>query len=118
MEKTIIFGLQEKREENYFETLDMVVKWLSKSVTVETVIENIDYVAKLESRRGEHQILIKLTSFSKNLEVLKNKRNLTSSKIRVDEGLPIEAKRIRKELVRHIKDAEKWGHKAFLKRMF
>jgi hypothetical protein len=25
-----IFGLQEKRQENYFETLDMVVKWLSE----------------------------------------------------------------------------------------
>jgi hypothetical protein len=49
----IIFVLQEKREENYFETLDVVVKWLSESVTVETMIKNIDYVSRLGSRRGE-----------------------------------------------------------------
>jgi hypothetical protein len=42
----IIFGLQEKTEQSYFETLDMVVKWLSKTMKVETS-ENINYVARL-----------------------------------------------------------------------
>jgi hypothetical protein len=46
----IIFGLQAKREENYFETLDMVVKWLSKSMK-----------ARLGGRRGQNPILIKFT---------------------------------------------------------
>jgi hypothetical protein len=36
----IIFGLQKKKEENNFETLDMVVKWLSQSTNVETMINN------------------------------------------------------------------------------
>jgi hypothetical protein len=47
---------------------------------------------------------------------LKNKRNLASSEVRVDEGLSIEARRIRKELVHYLKDAKKWGHKAFLRK--
>jgi hypothetical protein len=35
--------------------------------------------------------------------VLKNKRNLAGSKVRVDEDLSIEARRIRKELVSYQK---------------
>jgi hypothetical protein len=80
----IIFGLQEKGEDNYFETPDMMVKWLSESMKVDTTLENIDCVARMGSRRGEHPIFIKFTSFSKKLEVLKNKRNLASFKTRVD----------------------------------
>jgi chromosome segregation ATPase len=59
----IIFGLQKKREENYIETLDTVVKWLHESMKAETTIKNIDHVARLGSRRVEHPILIKFTSF-------------------------------------------------------
>jgi hypothetical protein len=46
----IIFGLQEKIEENYFKTLNMVVMRLSESMKVVTTIKNIDYVARLRGR--------------------------------------------------------------------
>jgi hypothetical protein len=41
----------------------MMVKWPSESLTVETVIENIGYVARSGSRRGECQIPITFASF-------------------------------------------------------
>jgi hypothetical protein len=72
----------------------MVVKWLSELMKVDTTIGNIDCVARFGSRRGERPILNKLTSFSKNLEVLKNKRNLGGSKARVGEDLSVKARRI------------------------
>jgi hypothetical protein len=56
----IIFGLQEKREENYFETLEMV-KWLSESMKGETTIEKTGYEARLGGRGGVPQISIKFT---------------------------------------------------------
>jgi hypothetical protein len=65
----------------------------------ETTIQNIDYRDRLGGRRGERQILIKFMSLSKQLEVLKNKRNLAGPKVRVDEDFATEARRIRKELV-------------------
>lgn len=112
----IMFGLQQKRVENYFETLDMVVKWLSESIKAETTIENVDCVARLGSRRGERPILVILTSFLKKLEVLKNTRNLTGFEVKVDEDLSIEGRRMRKELIPCLKDRKMWGHKAFLRK--
>jgi hypothetical protein len=47
--------------------------------------------------------------------MLKNKRNLANSKVRVDEDISID-RRIRKKLVPYLKDTKKWGHKAFLRK--
>jgi hypothetical protein len=112
----MIFGLQEKREESYFETLDMVVKWLRETLKVETTSENINYVARLKRRKEDRPIFIKFISFLKKLEMSKNKRNLAGSKVRVDEDHSIEDRRIRKELVPYLKDAKKWGQNTFLRK--
>jgi hypothetical protein len=51
--------LQGKREESYFETLDMVVMCLSETIEeVWTMSEDIKYIAKLGGRKGEHPILV------------------------------------------------------------
>jgi hypothetical protein len=73
-------------------------------------------ITRLKRRKGERRILVKFTSFSKKLEVLKNKRNLAGSKVRVDEDLSMEDRKARKELVPYVKDAKKWGHIAFLRK--
>jgi hypothetical protein len=65
----IIFGLQERGDESYLETMDMVVKFLCDKMRVEISRENIAYVTRLGRRRGERPILIKLTTFFKKLEV-------------------------------------------------
>jgi hypothetical protein len=112
----IIFGLKEQREESYFETLAKVVKWLSETVNVETTSRSIDYVTRLGGREGERPILIKFTSFSKKLEVLKNMRNLAGPKVRVDEDFSIGDRKTRKDLVPCLKEAKNWGHRAFLRK--
>jgi hypothetical protein len=60
--------------------------------------------------------LIKFTTFFKKLEVWRNKRNLTGTKIRVDEDLSMEDRKIRRELIPYLKDGKMWGHKAFLRK--
>lgn len=50
----IISGLEEKREEHYLETLDIVVKVTEQSVCVQTVIENIEYAHRLQGRGHVH----------------------------------------------------------------
>jgi hypothetical protein len=110
----IIFGLQERGNKSYLEMLDIVVKFLCGKLGVEISRENIDYLTRL-GRRGERPILINFTIIKK-LEVWKNKRNLIGSKIRVDEDLSMEEKKIRRELLLYLKDTKKWGHKAFLRK--
>jgi hypothetical protein len=114
----IIFGLEEQREE-YFGTLDSAVKWLNETMKVEVNKvnnENIDYVARIGIRKGERPILVKFISFTKKLEVLGNKKNLAGSKIRVEEDLSMENRKVRKELIPYLKDAKRRGHKAFLRK--
>jgi hypothetical protein len=111
----IIFGLQERGDESYMETLDMVVKFLGDKMGVEISKENTDYLTRLGRRRGERPILIKFTTFFKKLEVWRNKKNLAGTKSRVDEDLSMEDRKMR-ELIPYLKDAKKWGHKAFLKK--
>jgi hypothetical protein len=115
-EERIIFGLQERENESYLEKLDMVVKFLCDKMGVEISRENIDYLTRLGRRRGECPILIKFMTFFKKLEVWKNKTNLIGSKIRVDEDFSMEDRKIRRELIPYLKDAKKWGHKAFLRK--
>jgi hypothetical protein len=112
----IIFGLQERGDETYFETLDMIVKLRGDKMGVEISKENIEYLTRLGRRRGERPILIKFTTLFKKHEVLRNKRNLSGTKIRVDEDLSMEDRKIRRELIPYLKVAKKCGHKAFLRK--
>jgi hypothetical protein len=115
----IIFGLEEQGEEKYFGTLDTVVKCLNETMKVDVNRENnenIDYVTRIGRKKGVRPILVKFISFSKKLQILKNKRNLAGSKIRVEEDLSIEDRKIRQELIPYLKDAKRKGHKAFLRK--
>jgi hypothetical protein len=112
----ILFGLQERGDESYLESLEMVVKFLSEKMGVETSKENIDYLTRLGRRRGERPILVKFTTFFKKLDVWRNKKNLAGTNIRVDEDLSTESRKIRRELIPYLKDAKKWGHRAFLRK--
>jgi hypothetical protein len=71
----------------------MVVKCLAESMDVEATSENNDYAIRLR-RRGEHPTLVKFTSFSKKLEVVKNNRNSASSEVRVDKEYSTEIRKI------------------------
>jgi hypothetical protein len=50
------------------------------------------------------------------VEVLKNRRNLDGSRFGVDEGLSIDVRKIRKELIPYLKEAKRRGHNAFLRK--
>jgi hypothetical protein len=108
--------LQERGGKSYVETVELVAKFLSEKMEVETAKEDIDYVTKRGRRRGERPILVKFTTFFKKLEILKNKKNLAGTKITVDEDLSAETRKIRRALIPYLKDAKKWGHRAFMRK--
>jgi hypothetical protein len=112
----IIFGLQEKGDESYLETLELTVKFLRDTMGAEVSKENIDYVTRIGRKSGGRPILVKFTTFFKKLEVWRNKKNLAGTKIRMDDDLSLEDRRTRKELIPYLKDARKRGHKAFLRK--
>jgi hypothetical protein len=97
----------------------MVVKWLNETMKVDVNRvnnEKIDYVTRIGRRKGEWPILVKFILFSKKLQILRKKRNLAVSKIRVEEDLSMEDRRVRKELIPYLKDAKRRGHRAFLRK--
>jgi hypothetical protein len=59
---------------------------------------------------------VRFTSFFKKLEVWKNKKHLAGTKFRVDDDLSTEDRKARRELIPYLKDAKKWGHRAFLRK--
>jgi hypothetical protein len=112
----LIFRLEERRGERYFDTLEVAKKFLRETMTLEILNESIDYVARVGKRSGERPILMKLTSFSMKLEVFKKTKNLAGSTFRVDEDFAWETRKIRKRLIPYLKDAKRRGHRAFLKK--
>jgi hypothetical protein len=111
----IIFGVQEEADESYLAAIEVTMKFLSDTLRVDISKENIAYVTRLGTRRGERPILVRFTLFFKKLEVWRNKKNLAGTKFRVDEDLSTEERKARRELLQYLKDAKKWGHKAFLR---
>jgi hypothetical protein len=109
--KILIFGLEERRGERYFDTLEVAKKFLRETMKLDILNESIDYVARVGKRSGEHPIIMKLTSFSMTLEVLKKTKNLVGSKFRVDEDFAWETRKIRKRLIPYLKDAKRRGHR-------
>jgi hypothetical protein len=105
----LIFGLEERRGESYFDTLEVAKKFLRETMKLEILNGSIDYVARVGKRSGERPILMKLTSFSLKLEVLRKTKNLAGSKFRVDEDFAWETRKT-------LKDATRRGHRAFLKK--
>jgi hypothetical protein len=65
----LIFGLQERKEEGYFDTLGDVMKFLRESMRLRVSNTSTDYAARL-GRREQRPISVKRTSFSMTLGVL------------------------------------------------
>jgi hypothetical protein len=59
---------------------------------------------------------VKYTSFAVKLDALRNTKNLAELRIQVGDDFPLETRRIRKNLVPYLKDAKKYGLRAFLKK--
>jgi hypothetical protein len=112
----VIFGLEEGRGESCFDTLEVAKKFLRETMKLEILNGSVDYVAKAGKRSGERPILVKLTSFSMKLEVLRKNKNLAGSKFRVDEDFAWETRKIRKGLIPYLKDAKIRRHIAFFRK--
>jgi hypothetical protein len=81
----LIFGLEKRRGESYFNTLEVTKKFLRETMKLEVLNGSVDCVASVAKRSGERPI--QLTSFSMKLEVVRKTKNLVGSKFKVDKDL-------------------------------
>jgi hypothetical protein len=112
----IVFGLEERNGEKYEDTLKMVEQLVMEKMGVQEIQGHIDYVKRLGRSRGNRPIFVKLTTFSKKLEVLKNTSKLAGSRIKVEQDYSREVREIRREQISYVKDARSRGHKAVMKK--
>jgi hypothetical protein len=102
----LILGLEEGTDERYLDKQGIVTKFLKYTMKLGLLDGNINYMARLERKKRAIQILVKFTSFSMELEVLKKIRNLAGSSIR----------KIRRSLIPYLNDAKKFGLREFFKK--
>jgi hypothetical protein len=112
----IVFGLEERNGERYEDMQKIVEQLVMEKMGVHGIQGHTDYVTRPGRSRGNRPIFVKFTTFSKKLEVLKNTRKLTGSKIRVEQDYSREVREIRRELRPYLKDARSRGHKAVTKK--
>jgi hypothetical protein len=91
-----------------------MIKVLRETIKMEVSNGSTDYVTRLERGGGQWPNLVKFTSFSVKLEVLRNTKSSVGSQIRVDDFF-LEIRKIERGLIPYRKDASRRGQRAFLK---
>jgi hypothetical protein len=80
----LIFLMEERKDEGYFDTLGAMMKVLRESIKLKILNGSTDYVARQARRRNQRPILVEFISFLVKLEVLRDTNNQVGSQIRVD----------------------------------
>jgi hypothetical protein len=105
--------LEQYENEEYFETLKVMQDFSRDMMKIEVVNRNTDYVSRFDTRCGRLLILVTLTTLKK-LQIFRNTRNLSGSKIRIGYCLA-QLRRAKGDVyfVLHVKGC---GHRACLRR--
>jgi hypothetical protein len=72
----------------------------------------IDSVRILGKKRGGRPILVRFISFTKKLKMLQASRNLTGTKIKIEQNYGTKVTEIRRQLILYLKDARQQGNTA------
>jgi hypothetical protein len=73
--------LEEGRIESYCDTQGIVMRFVKEALKPKLLDRNINYVARLRRRKGTQATLVKFTSFSVTLEVLKKTRTCGAHRV-------------------------------------
>jgi hypothetical protein len=84
-----------RRAESNFDILEIVKKFLSETMELETVNGSIDCVTRLGKGSCKQPVLVRLTSFLMKLEMLMKTITLISWKSRVGKDFAWERRKIR-----------------------
>jgi hypothetical protein len=101
----LTFGIDEYPHESYFGTLKITEEFLRTKMKVSIMNWHIDSVMGIGRRRDSRPILVRFTSYSTKIEVLKGTRNLALTNIITGQDYGIETRIIRRELISYLKDA-------------
>jgi hypothetical protein len=103
----LIFGIDEYPHESYFDTRKITEDILRTRMKLGVMNWHIDSVMRIGRRRGARSILVRFTSYTKKMEVLKGTRNLAGTNIRIEQDCSMETRRIGRELIPYLKDARR-----------
>jgi hypothetical protein len=112
----LIFGIDEYPLEPHIDTLKITEEFLTTKMKVDVMNWHINSVVRIGRRRGSRPILVRFTSYSKKIEVLKGARNLAGTNLRIEQYYSMEARRIRRELISYLKYARRKGNIAVLRK--
>jgi predicted RNase H-like nuclease (RuvC/YqgF family) len=79
----LIFGIDDFPHESYIDTLKITEEFLKTKIKVDVMNLHINSVMRIGRRRYSRPILVRFTSYSKIIEVLKGTRNLAGTNIRI-----------------------------------
>jgi hypothetical protein len=81
----LTFGIDEYSHESYFDTLKVTEEFLRTKMKVDVMNWHIDSVMRIGRKRGSRPILVRFTSYSKQIEVLKGTRNLSGTNLMTEQ---------------------------------
>lgn len=107
----IIYRIQEENGENY-KTLEVIVMNIfNNTLKVECKTEEIDFISRIGKNKNNkfRPILVKMVTFRKKLELLRNRENLKNANINIDEDYSPEVRARRKQLFPQLKTLRAQG---------
>lgn len=112
----LIYGLKEESYENYEKRKNLILNFLEKEMKVEVQPSEVENVRRLGGKNTRTRPLIfTLRSMEKKIEILRHRKELRNSSIRIEEDFPKEVLRIRKELYPKLKEFRQEQKHAILK---
>lgn len=113
----VVKGVVDEEREGETDTQEKIVSVLQKigvGIDVNNEVEEIRRIGRYEARRTR-PILIKLVTFNKKQEVLKNATKLKGSDIWINEDYPREIQEERRKLFPKLKQAREKGYRAHIR---
>ena len=97
-----MFGLEELRNVNKWETCERVLDLIALKLQINIGTQHIDNLFWLGKQKQNRTLLIKFTSFMVKSEIMYKKSRLKGSKLRIQNDYDLSTRIKRKALIRHM----------------
>ncbi len=111
----VIYNLEEK-ESNYFQLENCILSLINDGCRVSCVDIEIDFIKRLGKRSNKiRPVLVGLTTWRKKMMIMKSKKLLKGSNLRIEDDLPKDILKKQKELIPTMLKFREEGRKVFIK---
>lgn len=114
--KNLLFFGVEERERSYLDLVTTVLEIINKSLNIKCNESDIEFVRRL-GKQGENirPIVVTLCNMGLKINILKNKKRLSSSPYYIKEDFPLEVLKRRRELQTELIKEREAGNRAIIK---